>query len=125
MSLREELAEELKEAVDEEWAEVIKLLPQSDGVPDANREPVLFDAVLRTGDRAVVGMQFGRSREASGGLSAEGGQLRINRSAYPELVIRQHDKIVAQTRHGAPIFEISQVDDRSHLRLICTLSEAR
>jgi hypothetical protein len=56
-------------------------------------------------------------------MTSDGGTLRIDRQAYPDLEVRKGDKLVALDRDGQPIFEFQSVDDRSHLRLICDLGD--
>ena len=119
------LRDELKAEVDDVWAEPVRLLPLLDGRPDAEREPVELDAVLRTGERDTERMNFGRGNDARSGVAAGGGQLRIDRAANPGLELRTHDKVVALERAGEPVFEVLFVDDRSHLRLVCELGDAR
>lgn len=121
---RAALRDELKEEVDGVWAETIRHLPLSGGQKDAGRDPVEILAPFRTGDRAAEYPSFGRGNASRSGIAADGGYLRIDRSAYPDLVIRQGDKIVALERPGEPVFEILHVDDRSHLRLICELGDS-
>lgn len=118
-SLREDLMAE----VDDVWAEQVRHLPLADGRQDVDRAATEIVAVLRTGDRDGEAMNFGRGIAARSRVMADGGYLRIDRAAYPELVVRRHDKVVAIDRAGQPVFEIQSVDDRSHLRLICELGD--
>lgn len=113
--------QELMGAVDAVWSERIRLLPQSGGTKDPERQVLEIDAVLRTGDRDRQGM--GRGAGLRAGVNADGGLLRIDRSAFPNLELRKGDKIIALNRAGAPVFEIHTVDDRSHLRLICEIGD--
>ena len=109
--------------VDDVWAEIIRHLPMSNGAPDETREKVEFVALLRTGDQEPRRPHFGRGNKGRAGVTADGGTLRIDRSANPDLEIRKDDRIVALERGGEPAFEILSVDDRSHLRLICELGD--
>lgn len=120
----EDYKEELRAEVDDVWAELIRHLPQNGGQPDADREKAEFSAPMRTGERGVERVNFGRGNNSRAGVAAAGGQLRVDRSAYPELILRKGDKVVALDRVGRPIFEVQHVDDRSHLRLICDLGDA-
>ena len=121
---RADLRDELKAEVDDVWAETIRHLPLSGGQPDVDRNPVEIFAPLRTGDREAEHPNFGRGNTSRSGVAADGGYLRIDRTTYPGLVIRQGDKIVALDRIGEPVFEVRNVDDRSHLRLICELGDS-
>lgn len=118
-SLREELMAE----VDDVWSEAIRHLPLDNGLQDLARVRVDFAACLRTGDRDAEGVSFGRGNNARAGVMADGGQLRVDRIAYPDLALRKGDKLVALERDGQPAFEVQAVDDRSHLRLICELGD--
>lgn len=119
-----DLLDELKEEVDEAWAENVRVLPLLAGQPDPDRSPeaVVAPLVTRKREESVVGYP-GRSHSRLR-VSAGGGELRINRTAYPNLLIRQGDKCVALDRAGEPVFEVSHVDDRDVLRLICALEDA-
>lgn len=119
-----DLREDLMAAVDDVWAETIRVLPLASGQEDPNRERAEIIAVVRTGDRVAERMNFGRGQSAPSGIAAAGGYLRIDRIANPDIVLRKGDKIVALERPGEPAFEILSVDDRSHLRLICELGDA-
>ena len=118
------LREELMEAVDDVWAETLRHLPLSEGQEDLTREKVEFTAVVRTGDRDMEKMNFGRGNNARSGIAAAGGHLRIDRSVHPDIEVRKGDKFVALDREGTPAFEVLLVDDRSHLRLIVELGDA-
>ena len=118
------LRDELKAEVDDTFAGSIRHLPLKDGQKDAERPVSVFVAVLRTGDRDGEQLSFGRGNNARSKIMADGGYMRIDRTAYPDLVIRKNDKVVALDRSGEPIFEVQSVDDRSHLRLICELGDA-
>jgi len=118
------LRAELRAEVDDVWAETLRHLPLIDGQQDAGRVALDFIAPLRTGDRETERVSFGRGNTARAGIRAGGGILRIDRAAYPDLVLRKGDKIVALDRDGQPVFEVQAIDDRSHLRLICELGDA-
>ncbi|EEE36275.1 hypothetical protein RKLH11_108 [Rhodobacteraceae bacterium KLH11] len=118
------MRDELKAEVDDVMAETIRHLPLFRGQQDTDRDPVEFFAPLRTGDREGQYPSFGRGNTSRSGVAADGGYLRIDRTTFPDLVIRQGDKIVALDRLSEPVFEILHVDDRSHLRLICELGDS-
>ncbi|WP_068305297.1 hypothetical protein [Pararhodobacter sp. CCB-MM2] len=119
-----ELRAELRDTVDDVFAETIRHLPLAEGRVDNTRARVEFQAVLRTGERDPEAPNFGRGDRARPALEASGGHLRIDRLAWPDLHPRKGDKIVALDRAALPVFEIVAVDDRSHLRLICKLGDA-
>ncbi len=117
------LRNDLTEAVDGVWSETVRHLPLKTGEPDETRERVVFSAVLRTGAREGADVRPGRADREGAQVMGDGGTLRVDRTAWPELVLRAGDKIVAIGRAGAPAFEILAVDDRHHLRLICQLGD--
>lgn len=118
-----DLRAELMGAVDAEWSETIRHLPLVSGVADQTREVSEFTAVLRTGERHAEGLGFGRGKGARVAVSMAGGVLRVDRSAWPDLDLRDGDKCVALSRDGEPLFEFLSIDRRSHLRLICDLGD--
>ena len=120
LSLRQELVAE----VDDVWSETVRHLPLADGRKDPERAAMEFIAVLRTGERDAQAMNFGRGSRPRARVAADGGTLRIDRAAYPTLLIRKGDKVVALGRDGQPVFDVLLVDDRSHLRLICELGDS-
>ena len=122
--MRAELGEELAEGVDAIWAETIRFLPMNDGLPDEARGHPEFQAVLRTGSKDEERVSFGKRSAPPPGFTGSGGTLRIDRVAYPDLLMRQDDKLVALDRAGEPVFLIALVDDRSHHRLIVELGDA-
>jgi hypothetical protein len=93
-------------------------------VPDETRGHPEFQAVLRTGSKDEERVSFGKRSAPPPGFTGSGGRLRINRVAYPDLLMRQDDKLVALDRAGEPVFLIALVDDRSHHRLIVELGDA-
>ena len=117
--------QELMAEVDAVFAECLRHLPLESGQPDPGRPVTEFMAVLRTGERMREGLGLGGASARRANLMADGGTLRLNRCAWPELLLRKDDKIVALMRPGEPVFEIQAVDDRSHLRLVCELGDAR
>lgn len=120
----QDLREELMDEIDEEWAERIRLLPLSNMQPDPEREQTEFYAVLRTNDQTREDMNFDKGNVSRAAFMASGGMLRINPMAWPELELREGDKILALDRPDEPVFEIGSVDRRSHLRLVCLLKDA-
>lgn len=119
-----EYAEELASAVDDEWSEEVRILPMRDGEPDPERTPLELLAVLRTGERREERYSFGSRAASLPGIAASGGTLKIRRSDFPALDVRQDDKVVALDRHGEPVFLVRMVDDRSHHRIILQLEDA-
>lgn len=118
-----DLREELVDAVDEVFSEAIRHLPLLKGLSDPGRPPADFAAVLRTGGREGAGAGMGRGTKLRPEVMASGGELRIDHLAYSALILKAGDRIMALDRVGQPIFEILDIDDRSHLRRICRLGD--
>jgi hypothetical protein len=118
-----DLRAELKAEVDEAWSEAVRLLPMASGQPDANRDPIEFQAILRTGARDEDRPNYAGTSGRRAGVMADGGTLRIDRLAWSDVAPRKGDKFAALDRDGQPMFEVLAVDDRSHLRLICHLGD--
>jgi hypothetical protein len=51
----------------------------------------------------------------------QGAVLKVDRAAYPDLDIRDGDKVQAIERQGQPWFVVKSVDRRHHVRLIVHL----
>ena len=116
--LRAELAGE----VDATFGETVAFHPKANGTDDPDRDASEIVAVLCTGERGdAIGGE--RRKTIRVGVNASGGSLRIDRTAYPDLVVRQDDRIRAIERAGQPWFDVLSVDDRSHLRLILELGD--
>ncbi|WP_375261851.1 hypothetical protein [Palleronia sp.] len=109
-------------AVDGVMAETLRHYPLNKGEADATRTRTDLQGVLRTGnadEKNVAGTSTSwGSRIVSGKARAH-----FSRVAYPELAIRDGDKLRAMDRAGQPWFSVSSIDDRNHGRLIAELNE--
>ncbi|MBN7778929.1 hypothetical protein JYP49_21925, partial [Nitratireductor aquimarinus] len=56
-------------------------------------------------------------------ISAQRGELHVDRIAYPDLVVNVGDRVQAAERSGKPWFEVLGVDDRHMTRLVVQLGE--
>jgi len=111
-------------AVDAVMAESILLAPMSDEYADPSRVKIEFKAVLRTGGAKNTSLNGGMGRDWVSRIVAGRAQLHIDRAANTALVCKRGDKIQALDRPGQPIFEILDIDDRGHTRLVIDLGEA-
>ncbi len=119
-----ELRDNVLAAVDQKFAEPVRLSFFKNGVLDPSRPAVEIEAVLRVGE--------GKNTSVSGGVSggwrsrivADKAQLHIDRTTYTGPQPKQGDKVKALSRWGEPWFEVADVDDRSHTRLVLNLNEA-
>lgn len=109
---------------DKTFAEPVRLsFFTSDGYLDPTRLAREIEAILRVG---------GGSTTAVGGMgsawrvriNAQKAELHIDRTVYPDLVVRSRDKVRALARPGQPWFEVSTIDDRTDGRLVLLLGEA-
>lgn len=109
-------------AVDNVFAEPVRLSFFDRDAPDQTRPSLVLEAVLRVGEGKAT-----RAAEANRGwrtrLSASKAELHIDRSKYTGPQPKQGDRVRAVSRHGQPWFEVAHVDDRSHTRLVLGLTE--
>ncbi|PHR23271.1 MAG: hypothetical protein COA37_07975 [Hoeflea sp.] len=64
------------------------------------------------------------SRKSQLRIHAQKAELYIDRSKYPDLVVRSVDRVQALARPGQPWFEVKEIDDRTDGRLVLQLDEA-
>lgn len=109
--------------VDRTFAEPVRLSFMKGGSVDPARPMVEIEAILRVdhGKESSPAGSMVQSWESR--ISAQRGELRIDRAAYPDLVLRRGDKIKALARPGEPWFEVLSVDDRGATRLVVALGE--
>lgn len=118
-----ELRNRVVETVDFKFAEPVRLSPMKNGKLDPDRPQVTIEAVLRTGASKSGGIEGGQGRSWRSRLQAGTAELHIDRSKYPDVVIRKSDGVRAITRSGESAFEVLAADDRNHVRLIISLGE--
>ena len=111
-------------AVDNQFAETVEIHFLKGGVVDPGRAGTTITAVLRTGDSKVSNLRGGTSRNWKSRVAASGGRLSIDRAIYSGPVPVKGDKVRAMDRPGKPWFEVLEVDDRSHTRLVLVLGDA-
>lgn len=111
-------------AVDRSFAEPVRLSFLKNGVPDPARTNVEIEAVLRVGGGKTTSVAGAASSSWRTRISAQKAELHIDRTKYPNLVVRPQDKVRALARQGQPWFEVSAIDDRGSSRLVLQLGEA-
>lgn len=119
-----ELRDKVLVGVDHVFAEPVRLSFFKSGVLDPSRPAVEIEAVLRVGEGKNTSVSSDGSRGWRSRIVADKAQLHIDRVKYPDLVVRTGDKVKALSRPGEFWFEVSDVDDRSHTRLVLNLNEA-
>ncbi|WP_099864726.1 hypothetical protein [Pararhizobium haloflavum] len=117
------LRDDIAEAIDEEFGELVKIWPKKDGVTDPERANLTIIAVVRTRPEQRNNLAGGRTRNWNASVSAGTTELRIAIGRYPEIRLRRGDIVEAVEREGGPLFEVLSVQDRSHVRLIAELGE--
>lgn len=119
-----ELRDKVLATVDFKFAEPVRLSFFKSGVLDPSRPAVEIEAVLRVGEGKNTSVSGGNSMSWRTRIVADKAQLHIDRAAYTGPQPKTGDKVKALSRWGEPWFEVADVDDRSHTRLVLNLNEA-
>lgn len=106
------------------FGEQIKLAFLINGVIDKTREPKQIQGILVVGEKVPKNADGGTTGNWHVPIASVGSRLIINRSTYPQLIIRNGDKVQAISREGKPWFHVTSVNDRARQRLIVYLAEA-
>ena len=118
------IRERTTRAVDAVMAETVKQFPLKNEKADPSRQVCEFQAVLRTGGTRNNSMSGGVGRDWIVRIAAGKAQLHVDRVANPDVKIAVGDKIQAISRAGSPWFEVLELDDRGHSRLVVELGQA-
>lgn len=118
------IRERTTRAVDAVMAETVKQFPLKNGKTDPSRQVSEFQAVLRTGGTKNTSVSGGVARDWMARIAAGKAQLHVDRVANPDAKITVGDKIQAISRAGSPWFEVLELDDRGHARLVVELGQA-
>lgn len=119
-----DLRDKVLAGVDHVFAEPVRLSFFKSGVLDPSRPAIEIEAVLRVGEGKTTSVDGGRAQSWRSRIVADKAQLHIDRAAYNGPQPKTGDKVRALSRHGQPWFEVADVDDRSHTRLVLNLNEA-
>lgn len=111
-------------AVDRDHAEPVRLSPMREGASDGTRDQIVIEALLKVAPGIDATVSGGRDRNWRSQYHAQPSALYIDRAVYPDLDIRDGDKLRALARPGEPVFVVASVDDRSAHRLVVNLGEA-
>ncbi|MGY6709711.1 MAG: hypothetical protein ACXIVF_15435 [Rhizobiaceae bacterium] len=109
--------------VDQVLAAPVRLSFMKEGEIDPDRATVEIEAVLRNGNPANTNMTGGMAQRWSVRIDAAKAVLAIDRAKYPDIVLREGDRVRALSLPGQPWFDVLGVDDRSHTRLYVALGE--
>lgn len=110
--------------VDHTFAEPVRLSFMKEGVVDPDRAMIDIDAILRVDGGKETSPAGSMVQSWESRISAQRGELLIDRAAHPGLVFRKGDKVRALARPGQPWFEVLTTDDRGATRLVVALGEA-
>lgn len=110
-------------AVDNAFAEPVKLSFLKNGRPDPVRPSVEIEGVLRVGGGNETNMTGGFAQTWRTQLAAGKAELHIDASKYEGPAIKTGDRVRALSRRGQPWFAVERVDDRGEARLVLSLSE--
>lgn len=118
-----EIRDRVAAAVDQRFAEPIKLSFLKNGAVDPDRDAIEIDAVLRVGGGTDTNIAGGFAGGWRTHLAAGKAELHINRATYAGPMLKQGDRARAISRASMPWFEVLRVDDRGEVRLVLELGE--
>lgn len=118
-----DLRDDMIAAVDEVWAEPVRLSFMADGVVDATRPMVEIEAVLRVATAEAANVSGAAAMTWQSRAAAATSKLYVDRARHGGLIIRSGDRVRANARPGKPWFEVLFVDDRDIARLVLHLGE--
>lgn len=110
--------------VDRVFAEPVRLKFNVNKRADPARPEVQIEAILRVGEGRETNAAGGHARSWRSRITAQRGELHIDRTAYPDVAVMTGDEVQALARPGQPWFEVLAVDDRGMTRLVLQLGEA-
>lgn len=108
-------------AVDKVMAETLRLFPMKSGVADGTRDQHEFQAVLRSGGEGIDSV--GPGGDWSSRIASGEAMIYIDRTVYAGPAIRVGDRFRSLDRPGQPFFEVLNVNDRQHGRLVLHMGE--
>lgn len=122
-----DLRDKVLAAVDDKFAEPVRLAFYKNGVLDALRPAIEIEAVLRVGEGKNTSIATNGGGAWRSRIVADKAQLHIDKTKYPTLFVpnttSEKTRVRAISRPGEFWFEVADVDDRSHTRLVLNLNE--
>lgn len=112
-------------SVDHVFAEPVLVKFNKGGTSDLSRPSIEIEAVLRVAggnEAAASGNRIDTAWRTR--ITAQRGELHIDRVKYPDLRAAIGDEVRALSRPGQPWFEVLSVDDRGMTRLVLRLGES-
>ena len=110
--------------VDSVFAERVRHSPMLAACSDPGRPQQELLAPLRSAEQERSNLQGGHSKEWQTKVARARHVLKVNRSQFPDLIVRDGDVIRAIERPGQPAYTVVAVDDRQHTRLVVYLGNA-
>ncbi|WP_421998204.1 hypothetical protein [Roseovarius confluentis] len=108
--------------VDEIMGETLRHYPMINGMADAARVKTEFTAVVRSGQAEEKNVS-GTSASWGSRITSGKTEVHISRLAYPDLLVKDGDRIVALDRPGEHRFQVAGINDRMHGRIILEVTE--
>lgn len=110
-------------AVDQRFAEPVRLSFLKAGAVDPDRAMVEVEAILRVaGDTSAITLKGSSGSGWAPIIEAGKAELHLDRATYAGPPLRVGDRVKALSRPGEPWFEVASVEDRTQGRLIARLN---
>lgn len=124
VSNRTSLRDHVVSGNDGDFAEVVRIEHWSGGRTDPARPTIEIVAKLEAHGRMDHSLAGDRSKTFTSQIRTGGATLKIDRTAYPNLELRENDVVVATGRPGQPKWRVASVDVRHFERLIVNLGDS-
>ncbi|WP_274626569.1 hypothetical protein [Arvimicrobium flavum] len=118
-----ELRQMVTATIDTLFAERVLLSFLNKERVDESRPAREISAKLVLGVESADGLFEGRRQGDVVAITGRRSQLFIDRTAYPDLMVRKGDKVRALEMAGQPWFAVSSVDGRHPSRLVLELGD--
>lgn len=122
-ALFHDLRDELVAEVDAVMEETVQLYFLANGKSDPTRPNRTVEAPLRTGAEKTSSAAAGNGASWRMRIAAGKAELSIDMARYDGPQPQAGDKIRALDRPGQPYWQVANVDDRSHTRLVLELDQ--
>lgn len=109
---------------DRYFAEPLLLSFITNGLADKEQHKRVIYGILTVNDESIKKSDGSTINNWKVNIAGSSAILTIDRSKYPDIVIRRDDKIQAYSREGQPWFKVAAVNSRSLGRLYVNLVEA-
>lgn len=110
-------------AVDNAFAEAVRVVFMSEGRIDPQRLETEIEAVLLVGAGRSSNVTGSEGRSWGAKIAGGKAELHIDASRYTGLTFAIDDAVQALSRRGQPWFGVARVDDRGNSRIVLELYE--